>query len=187
MSTIHGASGQVLRFKSAAIGFGVSVAAIAVLAGAQFLFAPYTAEVNGFDPEIDAWVVSQWRRSLADFYAIAIAILGAYWLLTAVAGRANFLGSKSANSVLILSYLAFALGMAVASFVQVPEDFRGACPLLGVSDSFPRLPDGVLGFDRETPCQELIRGVTAAVSLGLPIILLLASAALRIVYSRRHP
>ncbi|GAA0284201.1 hypothetical protein GCM10009127_27080 [Alteraurantiacibacter aestuarii] len=157
------------------------------MAGAQFLFAPYTVEVNGFDPEIDAWVVSQWQRSLAVFYAIVVAILGSYWLLTAIAGRDHFLGSQSANVALILSYLAFALGMAVASFVQVPEDFRGACPLLGVSDSFPPLPDGVFGFDLETPCQEFIRGVTAAVSLGLPIILLLASAALRIVYSRRQP
>lgn len=176
-----------LRSRSAAFGFGVTLAAIAALAGAQFLLAPHTVAVVGrMDPAVDAWAVSQWRWQLAEFYATIVAIMATYWLLCTVAGKGQLLRVKSANVTLGSSGLIFALAVAVASFVQLPEAFKGTCRVLGVSDTFPPLPKGVFGFDRQTPCEIFLRQAVPSLLFGLPIILLLASAVLRIVGSHKQ-
>ena len=185
MATVHDPPAKHLRLKSAAIGFGVTLATIAALAGAQFSLAPHTVAVVGrMDPEIDAWAVSQLRWQLGKFYAMVTAMLAIYWSLVAVAARGRLLRIKSANVTLALSGLIFALAMAVATFVQVPEAFKGACQVLGVSDTFPPLQEGVFGFDRQTPCETFLRRTVPSVLLGLPIIMLVISAVLQIFGSR---
>lgn len=187
MATFHGPPEISLRLKSAAIGFGVTLATIAILAGAQFLLAPHTVAVVGrMDPEIDAWAVSQLRWQLTEFYTTVIAMMTIYWLLGTLAGRGQLLRVRSANVTLALSGAIFALAMAVATFIQVPEAFKGACPVLGISDTFSPLPEGVFGFDRQTPCEISLRRAVPSLLFGLPIILLIASAFLRIFGSRKQ-
>lgn len=187
MSTAHGVSDHASRAKSATIGFGITLAAIAALAGIQFLLAPQiVAGVGRTDPDIYAWAVSQLRIHIAEFYAIVVAILAVYWLLSAVAVRGELLANKGENVTLLLSGLAFALAIAVASFFQVPEAFKWGCPILGVSDTFPPLPAGTYRFDGQTPCETFLRQAVPSLLLGLPTILLVASAVLRIVGSRRQ-
>ena len=187
MSTVRCAPQETSRFKGAAIGFGVTLVWIAALAGAQFLLAPHTvAVVGGMDPEIDAWVVTQLRAQLAETYAIIALILSAYWVLSAVFGGSQFLGIKSANVVLVLSGLVFASAIAVTSFVRVPEAFKGACSIFGVSDTFPPPTAGYARFDGLTPCETFLYPVVPSILLGLPVILLVVSAILRIVGSRRQ-
>lgn len=187
MKTAHAASEKELRFKSAVIGFGLTTTAVAALAGAQFLLAPHTVTVVGrMDPEVDAWAVSQLRGHLAAFHAIVIAILAIYWSLSAISGKGQVLRIRSANFALAFSGLIFALAMVVSSFVQVPESFRVACPVLGIADTFPPLGDGVFGFDRQTPCETFLQRAVPSMLLGLPTILLISSAVLRIVGSRKR-
>ncbi|GGD58214.1 hypothetical protein GCM10010990_04440 [Croceicoccus mobilis] len=185
MATVHGPPAKDLRLKSAAIGFGVTLATIAALAGVQFLLAPHTVTVVGqMDPEIDTWAVAQLRWQLGEFYALVIAMLAIYWLLVTAAGRGQLLRIRSANVTLAFSGLIFALAMAVATFVQVPEAFKAACPVLGVSDTFPPLPEGVFRFDGQTPCETFLRRAVPSCLFGLPTIMLIASAVLRIFGSR---
>jgi hypothetical protein len=78
--------------------------------------------------------------------------------------------------------------MVIASTVSRPERlFKGACPVLGLSDELP--PQGIDGmyyFDGQSPCEAFASGDAPTVLLlGLPIILLITSAILRIVVSRR--
>ena len=187
MATVRGPPEKDLRLKNAAVGFGVTLATIAALAGAQFLLAPHTVAVVGrMDPGIDTWAVSQLRWQLAEFHAMVIAMMAIYWLLGIVAGRGQLLQIRSANVTLALSGFTFALAMAVATFVQVPETFRGACSVLGISDTFAPLPEGVIGFDKQTPCETVLRRSVPSLLLGLPIILLIASAVLRIHGSHKH-
>ena len=187
MATTLRAPAKDLRLKSAAIGFGVTLVTIFALAGAQLLLASHTVAVVGrMDPETDVWAVSQLREELGKFYAMVTAMLAIYWLWVTVAGRGHLLRIRSANVTLALSLLIFALAMAVATFVQVPEAFKGACPVLGVSDTFPPLPKGVFGFDKQTPCEAFLRRAVPLLLLGLPTVLLVASAVLRIFGSRRQ-
>lgn len=95
MSTLHCASKQAMRFKSAAFGLGITLAPIAVLAFAQVLLAPHTVVAVGrMDPEIDTWAVSAFRSDLLEGYSVVASILAAYWLLTTTPGRGRFLEIK---------------------------------------------------------------------------------------------
>ena len=181
MQTLHGASEQPNRFKSAVLGLGITLAPVAALACAQFLFAPHTvASVGGMDPKIDTWAVSSFRSALAEAYSVVGAIIFTYWLLTAMLGKGQFLHIRSANVALALSGLTFALAMAMASAVPVPGRlFKGFCSVLGLPDTLPGF-----GFDRQTPCEAFATGAVPIVLLGLPLILLATSAILRIVVSR---
>jgi hypothetical protein len=187
MSAIRDASARATPVKSAAVGFGITLAWVAALASIQFLLVPYTVAVVGrMDPEIDDWAISAFRSQLAEAYAIVASILAAYWLLSAILGKGRFLEVKNANLTLALSGLVFALAMAVASLVPVPRAFKGACPILGLSDSLPSLSADRFGFDGQSPCETFLNRALPSLLLGLPLILLIASAVLRIVGSRKH-
>jgi hypothetical protein len=176
-----------LRLQSAAVGFGITLVPIAALASAQFLLIPHTVTiVYQMDTELDAWAVSQLRRNVTAFYATAIGMMAIYWLLCAVAGSSQLLRIRSANVALVISGLIFGLAVAVATFARVPEAFRWTCPVFGVSDTFPPLPEGVISFDRQTPCEVFLGNAVPSVLLGLPVVLLFASAVLRIVGSRKQ-
>jgi hypothetical protein len=178
---VRGASGKEDRLRSAAFGFGVTLGAVAAIACAQFLAAPYTvAFVGGMDPAIDAWAVTSFRKVLAEGYSVVGLLIALYWLLSGALGRERLLEIRSANVTLALSGLTFASAMAIASTVPSPGRlFRAACPLLGIDNYMPSF-----GFDLRTPCEAFAAAALPLLQLGLPSILLLASAILRIVGSR---
>ena len=178
------------RFKGAALGLAITLVPIAAVACLHFLLVPYTvATVYRADPEIEARVVSSLRAGVPRFYAIVALVIAAYWLFTAALGRGRFLRIGSANIVLALAVLTFAFTMVVAATVPRPEDlFKWACLLLGLSDEEPPNFEGQINFsfDGKTPCEAFVAGAAPIVLLGVPIILLIASAILRIVMSQRR-
>lgn len=188
MPTFDSRSEQVNRFKRAVLGMGLTLVPVAALAYAQFLLAPHTVAVaGGMDPQVDAWAVSAVRSSLAQGYTVIATIIFAYWLLTGTFGKGQFLKIKSANVVLALSGLALGFAMAIASTVPMPARlFKVACPVLGLPDTMAALPSGTFGFDGQTSCEAFAQGAVPIVLLGLPLILFVTSAILRIVLSRRR-
>lgn len=173
------------RLKAVALGSGVTVASVSALACIQLLLAPITVRKAGFDPATDGWVVFQYQAVVVSFYAWVVAIVFAYWLLTGTLCRGQFLKIKSANVTLALSGLTFAFAMATASIEPVEGLFKVVCPVLGLPDTMPPLPPGSFNFDGQTPCDAFANGAAPTVLLGLPFVLLVTSAILRIVLSRR--
>lgn len=156
------------------------------VAGVQLLLAPSTIRRAGFDPTTDGWAVSQYQAVLVSFYAWVVAIVLAYWILTATLGSGQFLKIKSANVALALSGLTFAVAMGIASVVPTPGTlFKVACPVLGLPVTMPPLPAGTYSFDGQTSCEAFANGAAPTVLLGVPAIFLVASAILRIILSRR--
>ena len=178
------------RFRDAAFGLGITLVPIAALACVQLLLVPYTAvSVFMADPEIEARVMSSFRGELLRGYAVIALIIAAHWLLTAALGRGQILRIRSANIVLALSVLSFAFTALIVSTVARPAGlFKGACPLLGLSDEAPPFSEGQtdFAFDGQTPCEAFGTGAAPIVLLGLPLILLATSAILRIAVSRRR-
>lgn len=186
MFTLRVPIGQATRIKRAGFGLAITLMPIVALATAQFVIAPYTAAANlGNDPELNAWAVTDIRRSLAHLYSVITLILAIYWLFTAFLGGNQILKIKSANVVLALSIVTFALGIAIVSLFQVPDAFRGGCPILGLPNTI-HYPAGTFGFDGQSPCDAFLRQAVLSLMLGLPLILLAASAVLRIFGSRRR-
>ncbi len=123
---------------------------------------------------------------LVSFYAWVVAIALAYWLLAGALGGGEVLKIKSANVTPALSGLAFALAMVVGSVLRMPTLSKAVCPILGIPDTMPPLPSGTYSFDGQTPCEAFANLAAPTVLLGLPSVLLLVSAILRIVLSRRQ-
>lgn len=178
------------RFKDAAFGVGITLVPIAALACVQFLLAPYTAAaVYDLDPTTAARAASSLRHGVVRNYTVIALIIAAYWLLAAALGRGQVLRIRSANIVLSLSVLAFAVAMVIVSTVRRPERFfEVACPLFGYPDEWPTLSSGeIFAFDdRPSPCEGFASAAAFIVLLGLPLILFATSAILRIVGSRRR-
>lgn len=169
------------RLKEGAFGFAITVVPLAAIGVAQFLFARHTVlVVGGMNPDIDTWVVSQFRRSLLHFYAVVACFVATYWGLAAGLGRGQFLGVRSANVSLALSGLSFACAMAIASAVPAPTRLlKVACPYLDLSDTYPKF-----GFDNPSACEAFANAAMPLLLLGLPALLLVTSAILRISVSR---
>ena len=177
------------RFKDAAFGLGITLVPIAVLACVHFLLVPYTvATVYDLDPTTAARVASSLRHGIVRACAVIALIIAAYWLLAAALGRGQVLQIRSANIVLALSILTFALVVVIASTVSMPwRLFKAACPVLGISDDMPPQGiDGIYYFDGQSSCEEFARGAEPIVLLGLPLILFATSFILRIIMSRRR-
>jgi hypothetical protein len=175
------------RLKGVAIGSGVTVAPVLVLAGVQLLLASSTVRKFGYDPTIDGLFVSEFQAALVRFHAWIVAIVFAYWLLTGTLGGGQFLKIKSANVALALSGLTFTFAMAIISvFPPAPTTFKVVCPALGLPDSMPPLPEGHFSFDGQTPCEAFANVAAPSVMFGMPLALLLTSAILRVVVSRRR-
>ena len=176
------------RFKGAAFGFGITLVPIAALACVHFLLAPYTAAtVYDLDPTTAARAASSLRHGIVRAYTVIALIIAAYWLLAAALGRGQVLRIRSANIVLALSVLALAVAVGIVSTISMPwRLFKGACPILGISDELPPQGiDGIYHFDVQSSCEAFARGAEPIVLLGLPLILFATSAILRIVGSRR--
>ena len=174
---------MVQRFNGAALGLGITLLPIAALACAHLLLVPYTlATVHMFDPSIDPRMVPAIRSGLMRDYAIIALIVAAYWLLVATLGRGQFLRIRSANITLALSVFTFACAAIIGFTVREPASlFKGVCPILGLSDEVPGF-----GFDIRSPCQDFVGQAAPFVLLGVPLVLIVTSAILRIVVSRRR-
>lgn len=169
------------RLKGAAFGFVLTVAPLVGFACVQLLLAPSIVENAGFDLETDGWVVSDYRTGLVWGYAWIVAGVFSYWMLAWACGRGRILTAKWANLTLAASVLTFGLAMVIASVASQPAKFfHWACPSLGLSDTYPRF-----GFDVPTPCEAFASKAAPTVLLGLPLLLLIASALLRVIGSRR--
>ena len=167
------------RVKGAAFGFGITMAPIVVIACMQFLFVPYTVALVSTDPEHVAWAVPSLPAILVNIHAVVALIIAAHWLFVAIVGGGQFLRIRSANIVLALSGLHFALFMVEWSGAGMPsyELLKGLCPGLDLSN-------GVANVGWHVPrCRA--RDILGNVLLLGPIILLIASAILRIIVSRR--
>jgi len=178
------------RFKGAAFGLGITLVPIAALACVHFLLVPYTAAtVYNVDQETEARLVSNLRQGIVRAYPVIALIIAAYWLLAAALGRGEVLRIRSANIVLALSILTFAVTVVILSTVpKADRIFKGACPLLGYPDELPALSSGdMFAFvDGPTPCDSFASAAGIVVFIGMPLILFATSAILRIVGSRRR-
>ena len=126
-----------------------------------------------------AWAVPSLRGILVNIHAVVALIIAAYWLFVATLGGRQFLWIRSANIVLALSGLLFALLMAEWSGVGPSHELvKGFCPGLDPSSGW-----GHFGWHMPR-CTA--RDIAANVLLLGPIFLLGASAILRIVVSRRR-
>jgi hypothetical protein len=172
------------RLKAAAIGFGITIAPVGVLAAAQFAFLPQMAgAIEGLDSNEQAWAVSVLRRDWLAFHAAAAALVAIYWLLTAALGRGQLLQLRAANVTLALFVFALVTLAAYGSFIQWPGQIKGVCPFLGISDT-----DAPFGFDAQSSCDTFsyaAHPIIVLALLGLSVVLLAASVILRIVSSRR--
>lgn len=172
------------RLRDAGLGLALTVKPLAAIACAQFVLARHTVRVvGGMDPNIDTWAIAQFRSALITFYASVFCIVLTYWLLTAALGRSQILAIKSANVTMVFSGLLFGCAMAVASTVPAPAMLlKVACPILNLSDVYPKF-----GFDNRTACEAFANAILPLLLLGVPTLLLAASAIFRISGSRHRP
>lgn len=160
------------RLKDAAFGFVLNMALLVGFGCVHLLLAPSIVENAGFDLEIHGWVVSDYRKGLVWSYAWIAAAVFSYWIFAWACGRGCILRVKWANLTLEASVLTFGLAMVIGAVVSEPAKlFHWACPSLGLSDTYPRF-----GFDVPTPCEAFASRVAPTVLLGLPLLLLIASA-----------
>lgn len=169
---------------AAARGLAVTIVPLAALAAVNLYFAPQIVErIVGVDPAIETWAVPALRGALIEGYLVVTAIVIGYWLFSAAFGRGQILDVRCANMALGLSGLIFALTVLIASIFPTPWTlFEWVCPILGLSQEYPKF-----GFDVQSSCENFTRMVVPAVLLGVPMILLIGSAVLRIIVSRRKP
>jgi hypothetical protein len=177
------ASARPNRLKAAAVGFGITVAPVGAVAVTQFAFLPQiVGAIEGLDISEQMWAVSVLRRDWLTFHAAAAALIAVYWLLTAVLGKGQLLQSRAANVTLALFVFAIVILTIYGSFVQWPEQIKGACPFLGISDT-----DAPFGFDAQSSCDTFSYGAHMTIVLalfGMSVVLLATSAILRIASSR---
>jgi hypothetical protein len=174
------------RFKAATVGFGITVAPLGIVAVAQFVLAPQIiGTIEGVDNNELALVVSSWRRGWLPLHAIAATLIAVYWLLTAVIGRGQLLQSRAANVTLALFVFVVIAFVLYGSFVQMPEDLTGVCPILGISDT----DAPPYGLDTPSSCGAFAHAahtIMLLAMLGLMLLLLAASVIVRIASSRRN-
>lgn len=161
----------VSRLKAAAIGFGITVAPLAVAALIQY-----------------ALVYALVPGSLI-LHAIATTLFAIYWLLTALLGKGQLLRLRAANKILTLSVLAFLALSLHGTFFPTLEDYGGGfkdiCPIIGISDEAP--PRYTL--DGQTNCEAFAYSAHTIAIFGLmgsSFLLLVISLIVRIVSSRRE-
>jgi hypothetical protein len=172
------------RFKAAAMGFGITVAPLCIIAVAQLTFMPQiVGAFEGLDSNEHALAVSVLRRDWLTLHAAAATLVAIYWLLTAVLGRGELLRLKAANVTLSLFVFAVMALTLYGSFGQWPDALQGVCPFLGISDT----DTPPYGMDTPSSCGAFVYAAHQIIALGilgLPM-LLATSVTVRIVSSRR--
>ena len=172
------------RIKNSALGMVVTLIPVFAIAVAQYTLAPkIVATLYRIDPRMETWIVPAYRASLVKGYPAVVLIIVLYWLLAMAFGKGPFLKIRSANVLLAFSWFSFAIAMIIASTVAVPGTlFRGACALFELDKTTP-----VFGLDDvKSECDAFTDTAAVVILLGLPLVLLVLSAALRIAISRSH-
>ena len=173
------------RPKAAAFGFAVTVAPIAAVAAAQFALIPHIiGAIEGLDSGEQIRAVSILRRDWLTFHAAAGALVALYWVLAAAFAKRQLLRSRAANVTLALFVFSLVAFAVYGSSIQWPDELKGLCPLLNIPDTYPN----PFGFDAQSSCDVFVQRIHMIIILGLlgfAVALLLASAVLRIVSSRR--
>jgi hypothetical protein len=171
------------RFREAAVGFAITVAPMSLWAFVQVaMLSQLVGRIEAPGSALHAEAVSILRRDWLVFHFIAIGLVGVYWLVVARFGRANFLRRTSANVTLALFMLSLLSFTAYGSLIGWPDQMKGICSFLGVSDTYPRF-----GFDVQSSCDVFVQKVHITIIfglLGLAVLLLVASGVLRIASPR---
>lgn len=172
------------RLKAATLGFGITVAPLAIVATAHLTFMPQiVAAMEGLDSNDRAMAVSSLRSDWFAMHSVVATTFAIYWVITAVCGREQILRSRAANSILAFCATAYLAITLYFIFVQWPDGLEVVCPLLGISntDAPP------FGFDVPTSCGAFVYAANQMIVLGLVglIVPLIISLIVRIVSSRR--
>jgi hypothetical protein len=174
------------RLKAATVGFGITVAPLAFIAMAHFAFVPQIvgAREGSVSSGEHAARISELRMAWFAFHALAVTLVAIYWLLTAVLGRGQLLRFRAANVTLGLFVLVIMAAAPFYAFVPWPDDLKGICPFLDISDEYTN----PYALDAQSSCDSFVyaaRTITVLGLIGLPVPLLIASVIVRIVSSRR--
>jgi hypothetical protein len=172
------------RLKAATMGFGITVAPLAIVATAHLIFMPQIGaamqELENSDRSSAA--ISSLQSDWFAMHSIVVIIFATYWAITAAFGREGLLRSKAANSILAFCVSAYLTITAYFIFVQWPDGLEIICPVLGISNM-----DGApFGFDVKTSCGAFVYAANQIMLLGLVglIVPLSISLIVRIVSSR---
>ena len=123
------------RLKAATLGFGITVAPLAIVATAHLTFMPQiVAAIEGLDSNDRAMAVSSLRSEWFVMHIVVAIIFAIYWVITMVCGRGEILRSSAANRVLAFCVFAYVTITLYFIFVQWPDGLDFVCPLLGISD-----------------------------------------------------
>ena len=165
------------RLKAAAVGFVITVAPTIIVALADFILLPFRV---GTVDELN------WERSDSlTFHAIVAIAVAIYWLISALLGRGQLLQLISANATLALSvFLLMFLPRYSFFFGEGPDDWKGMCPFLGISDTDAQ----PYALDARSSCGYFVDDAYNTLLLGLldlSIVLLVTSLIVRIISSRR--
>jgi len=166
---------------SASFGFIMTVSLPAVVGGLQFLLAPEIVRatvVGVLEAEVSAYA-REFRHSLIPFYLCVFAGIAAYWVIFAFrtsSPRAN----RAADLTLLFAGIWFAVAMVIFSTVPQPIFLlKPGCTLLGIPDT-----TSVYGLDTRSECEAFLFRYGQFAFLGIPIALMVVSAALRVFSSR---
>ena len=169
------------RMRLAAIGTGISLLPIAMMAFAHFGYVPKMVRNIGFDPRTDEWIVTQIETDLSLLYIAVAGILTVYWICAAWLGRGDILRIRSANSCLAACVLGLAVWMTYWSLLSDRNhSFKNLCSAFGIADDYPEVM-----FDGQSECDVFVMNTIPIALFVSVIILFLVSAILRIVVSRR--
>lgn len=174
---------RVIRLKEAAVGFGVTVVPLVVLAAMELAFTPQLVSTFyefGSDEYNNA--IPSWRRDLLIFFSTVAAFVALHWLSAAAFSKKCILHVKWANVTLALFIFVLAL-LSLSGAIRWSEQLRSVCPLLGISKEYTSF-----GFDMKSPCDLFVYNtqIIGSLALGaLTIVFFIASTIIRIAYARR--
>ncbi|MBB3910079.1 hypothetical protein GGQ81_000680 [Sphingomonas desiccabilis] len=172
------------QLKAATVGFAITVAPLAIVAVAQNVLMPQVvAVVQEVVSDDQAWMVASLRSEWLRMHTIVVMLIAIYWLLTALFGRGQLLSSKAANLSLALCVFTYLTMTIYFTFFQRPDDLRGVCPFLSISDT--DAPS--FAFDGRSSCGHFIYAAHQLLILGMLglVVPLTGSLIVRIVSSRR--
>lgn len=173
------------RLKAATLGFGITVAPLAIVAIAHLTFMPQiVVAIEGLGSSERAPAVASLRSDWFAMHSIVAIIFAIYWMITAVLGREQLLRSRAANRILAFCVVVYLTITLYFIFVQWPDGLRVICPLFGISDT----DAPAFAFDALSSCDAFAYAANQMIVLGLLglIVPLVISLIVRIVSSRRQ-
>ncbi|WP_109806478.1 hypothetical protein [Sphingosinithalassobacter portus] len=171
------------RLKAAALGFGITVAPLAIVAIAQFIFMPQiVAAGEGLDSNDKALALSYQQMLWFTAHTIVAILFAIYWFLVALLGKGQILRCRAANRILNFCVVAY-LTITLYSILLWTDGEGAVCSFLGISDT-DALP---YVLDAMSSCDSFFFDITQFLGFGLLglIVPFIISLIVRIVSSRR--